>query len=155
MGRLPKDGLYLFCFQIAQSNENKFHIAVMANLYATQPIGREVLVYLMRHLLVGHGYNDPVIMDILKNAVIHVIPVIDISFGKISGNYRKTVLGNKEPNFFGCNEMVADFKEVGDEIMMVGTRGKDYSIAMAFKQMLLDNNFDLVLNLEGGGSGIM
>lgn len=93
-------------------------------------------------------------MNILQNAVIHVIPAIDSGFENIQGSYEKHVLGNTKP-VYACNDIVADFKEVGNEIMSVGNKGKDFTTAMAFKQMLLENKFDAVLNLEGGGSGIL
>lgn len=131
----------------------------MGNLYATQPIGREITIYLARHLLQGHHYSDPTILRILQNAVIHIIPVIDGSFEKIWGDYPKEALGNIRPDTYVCNNISADFKQVGDQILDMEYRGNGMSprvsIANAFKHMLLEEKFDLVLNFEGGSYGIV
>lgn len=131
----------------------------MGNLYATQPIGREISIYMARHLLHGFGYGDPAISDIFANAVIHVIPVIDGAFEQIWGDYPKTVMGNARPDTYVCNNISADFKQVGDQILNIGNRGNGMSphmsVANAFKHLLLEQKFDLVLNYEGGSNGIM
>lgn len=131
----------------------------MGNLYATQPLGRELTIYMARHLLVGHHYSDPTITRILQNAVIHVIPIIDGSFERIWGEYPKEVLGNVRPDTSICNNISADFKQVGDQILDMGNRGNGMSphvsIANAFKHMLLEEKFDLVINFEGGSYGIV
>ncbi|XP_056640520.1 carboxypeptidase D [Diorhabda sublineata] len=140
-------------------DENKFHIAVMGNLFATQPIGREIDVYLARHLLEGNRIGDIRIVKILSNAVIHIIPVIDKSFEQIWGDYPKTALGNAKPDKFSCNEISADFKQVGEQIVNLNgrvTNNEDTkSVANAFKHLLVEKNLDLVLNIEGGSHGII
>lgn len=131
----------------------------MGNLFATQPIGREIGIYLARHLLSGHSIGDYQIVKILSNTVVHIIPVIDRAFEKIWGDYGKEVLGNVKPDKYICNNITADFKQVGDQIMNLNSRVSNNqdtrTIANAFKHMLLEEKFDLVLNIEGRGSGIM
>lgn len=131
----------------------------MGNLYATQPIGRELTIFMARHLLQGHQFSDPTVMRILRKAVIHIIPVIDDSFTQIWGDYTKEVLGNVRPDTYICNNISADFKQVGDQILDIGNRGNGMSriisIANAFKHMLLEEKFDLVLNFEGGNYGMI
>lgn len=93
----------------------------------------------------------------MKNTVLHIVPVVDGAFEKIWGDYPKHVLGNKKPAWNVCNNISADFKQVGDQIMNpgAGNRGNQQVLtATAFKQMLLDQHFDLVLNIEGGGAGV-
>lgn len=70
-------------FQIDQSEESKFHVAVIGNLFATQPIGREISLNVARHLLKGLHFQDPTIVDILSNTVIHIVPVIDRAFEQV------------------------------------------------------------------------
>lgn len=146
-------------FQITDDEEMKFRIAVMGNLFATQPIGRELGIYLARHLLEGHRLGDIRIDKILSNAVVHVIPVIDKAFERIWGDYDKEVLGNVKPDRFVCNNISADFKQVGEQVLHVNGRDSNNqdtkSVANAFKHLLLDKKFDLVFNLEGGDSGIV
>lgn len=112
-----------------------------------------------RHLLHGFGYHDPTIAKIFANAVIHIIPVIDGAFEQIWGDYPKAELINQRPDTYVCNNISADFKQVGDQILNVGNRGNGMSphlsAANAFKHLLLDKKFDLVLNYEGGSNGIM
>lgn len=145
-----------FFFQISASDELKFHVAVMGNLFATQPIGRELSIYLARHLLHGHASGDPSILSILSNTVIHIIPVIDTAFEKIWGNYLKETKFRNRPNQFTCNNITADFKQVGDQIIGgVRINGELKSVANAFKHLLMEEKFDFILNIEGGAGGFM
>ncbi|XP_074039541.1 carboxypeptidase D svr [Leptinotarsa decemlineata] len=145
--------------KIEEDDEKKFHIAIIGNLFATQPIGREISIYLARHLLEGFRIGDFKVMKILTNTVIHIIPVIDKAFEQIWGDYNKEVLGNIKPDKFLCNNITADFKQVGEQILNAGGRISGHqdpkSVANAFKHMLLEEKFDLMLNIEGGGSGIL
>ncbi|XP_030748149.1 carboxypeptidase D [Sitophilus oryzae] len=145
--------------QIDQSDDTKFHVAVMGNLFATQPIGREITINLARHILTGASYKDPAIIDILSNTVVHVIPVIDKSFEQIWGDYPKVTKVKSKPEKYTCNNITADFKQVGEQILNLNNRVTSNSdtivITNAFKHMLLDTKFDLILNIEGGGSGIL
>lgn len=130
----------------------------MGNIFATQPIGREIAVYLARHLLTGHKIGDPNILTILKNAVVHVIPAIDVGFENIRGDYPKEAAGNDRLNNYTCNNITADFKQIGEQIMSVGNRNNgdlQNRILTAFKHMLLDENFDLIVNVEGGSRGLI
>ncbi|KAI4454464.1 protease m14 carboxypeptidase [Holotrichia oblita] len=143
--------------QVELTDEFKYHIAVMGNIFATQPIGRELTIYLTRHLLTGHKIGDPNILTILKNAVIHIIPVIDIGFEKIWGDYPKEMPGNNRINNYTCNNITADFKQIGEQIMSTANRNNgnlQNRIVTAFKHMLLDERFDLIINLEGGNRGL-
>ncbi|KAJ8917356.1 hypothetical protein NQ315_002378 [Exocentrus adspersus] len=143
---------------VETDDETKFHVAVTGNLFATQPIGREIGVYLARHLLEGYKIGEFNIVKVLESTVIHVIPVIDRAFEQIWGDYEKEVLGNVKPDKYSCNNITADFKQVGDHIMNLSSRVSNTetkTTANAFKHMLLDEKFDLVLNIEGGSSGIL
>ncbi|KAK5638630.1 hypothetical protein RI129_012925 [Pyrocoelia pectoralis] len=139
------------------SEEMKFHVAIMGSLYATQPIGREISIYLARHLLEGHKFQDPTILSILKNTVIHVMPFIDAAFEDIWGDYSRSITGHGDPNFYKCNNISADFKQVGDQILNPSGRGNgnQQRVTNAFKHMLLEEKFDFILNLEGGRSGVV
>ncbi|KAJ8985210.1 hypothetical protein NQ317_018239 [Molorchus minor] len=145
--------------QINSGDETKFHLAVIGNLFATQPIGREMSMYLARHLLAGHGIGDYQIMKLLNNCVIHIIPIIDRAFDQIRGEYDKEVRNNAKPDYYACNNISADFKQVGEQILSLKGRISNHqdikSITNAFKHMLLDEKFDLVLNIEGGTSGVL
>ncbi|XP_066251733.1 carboxypeptidase D-like isoform X1 [Euwallacea similis] len=144
---------------IAQPDETKFHIAVVGNLFATQPIGRIMVLNLARHLLKGLFYKDPPITNILSNTAIHVVPVIDNAFEQIWGNYIKEFDGSSKTDKYSCNNITADFKQVGEQLLDLNSRlisNKD-AVAQtnAFKHMLLDEKFDLVINIEGGRTGVL
>ncbi|KAJ8958532.1 hypothetical protein NQ318_002327 [Aromia moschata] len=144
---------------VEAEDESKFHIAVMGNLFATQPIGREIALYLARHLLAGFGIGEYKVLKILSNTVIHIIPVIDTAFEQIWGNVSKQVLGNVKPDKYVCNNITSDFKQVGEQILNLKGRVSSHkdskSVVNAFKHMLLEEKFDFVLNIEGGTSGIL
>ncbi|KAL1501684.1 hypothetical protein ABEB36_006968 [Hypothenemus hampei] len=144
---------------VHDSDETKFHIAVIGNLFATQPIGREITVYLARHLLKGLKIEDPTIVSILSNAVIHIVPVIDNAFEQIWGEFNRESHITSKPEKYVCNNITADFKEVGSQILDLNNRlssTKDtVTRTNAFKHMLLDQKFDLILNIEGGNNGIL
>ncbi|XP_050292877.1 carboxypeptidase D [Anthonomus grandis grandis] len=145
--------------QVESSGENKFHIGIIGNLFATQPIGREMTIDLARHLLEGLRFRDPTIVDIMSNTVLHVVPVIDKAFEQIWGNFTKQSDGLNKPDKYFCNNITADFKQVGQQILDLNNRltsSKDtIAITNAFKHMLLDEKFDLVINIEGGGNGVV
>ncbi|KAK9874298.1 hypothetical protein WA026_002650 [Henosepilachna vigintioctopunctata] len=142
---------------VDSSDDHKFRIALIGNLYATQPVGREVTVYLARHLLKGLKIGDPTIKRILNNTVIYVVPVIDKAFERIWGDFDRESSSTKVPDTYVCNNITADFKQVGDQVMNVGgNRANSFAemkgIANAFKRMLSEEKFNLVLNFEGGGT---
>ncbi|XP_025831012.1 carboxypeptidase D [Agrilus planipennis] len=141
--------------KIETSDETKYRLAIIGNLYATQPLGRELSLNMARHLLQGYHYQDPTIVHILENSVIYVVPVIDKEFEKIWGEYLKFDVGGVEPETEVCNNITADFRQVGDQILKMGNRAnKIQQTANAFKHLLLEERFDLVLNIEGGRLGI-
>lgn len=96
-------------------------------------------------------------MQILENSVIHIIPVIDQAFEKIWGDYPKTASGKIKPDTYNCHNISADFKQVGDQFLNSENRGNNNQkyATNAFKHMLLEEKFDLIINFEGGGSSIM
>ncbi|VEN63122.1 unnamed protein product [Callosobruchus maculatus] len=143
--------------QAVVEDDKKFHIAVIGNLFATQPIGREIGIYLARHLLEGYHIGDYKIVKILKNTVVHLIPVIDKAFEQIWGDYDKEVLGNVKPDKYLCNNISADFKQVGEQLVnsRVSNHQDTKSVANALKHLLLEQKFDFILNIEGGSSGVL
>ncbi|KAB0791260.1 hypothetical protein PPYR_03060 [Photinus pyralis] len=142
---------------VDESEERKFHVAIMGSLYATQPIGRELTVYLARHLLEGHKFQDPTIVSILKNTVVHLMPFVDPAFEDIWGDYLHAVSGHSEASMYKCNNITADFRQVGDQILNPSGRGNgnQQRVTNAFKHMLLEEKFDFILNFEGGRSGVV
>lgn len=122
-------------------DENKFHIALVGGLFASQPAGREILLRLATHILLGNQIGDPPIQRILDDAVLHFIPGVDSGFDNI-----------KESN--DCNPVVKN--EVGEELLLENTdTSKQISkVTDAFKKMLQTENYDVVVILKGGAPQI-
>lgn len=117
--------------------ENKFHIGLIGGLFASQPVGREVLLRLATHILMGNGLEDPPIQKILNNAVLHFVPGVDPGFDNIL-------------NVQDCNPTVNN--EVGEKLLHEdNTNSNEISrVANAFKQMLSDEQYDIVIILGSG-----
>lgn len=89
------------------------------------------------------------------------MPVIDTAFEKIrgdSGELSENERGkmNEISDRYACNNITADFRQVGEQILSTSSRingNGQFRILSAFKHMLLDGHFDLVLNIEGGPGG--
>lgn len=123
-----------FSFQAGSPEENKFHIALIGGLYASQPIGRELLIRLARHLFVGYARQNPSITDIMSKAIIHIIPGID-------------------PSFHDSLNPVCNPPNNPEEIayQFLVPRDGTSVVADALKIMMKREKFDLALNIEGGG----
>lgn len=123
-----------FSFQAGAPEENKFHIALIGGLYASQPVGRELLIRLARHLFFGYERHNPSITDIMSKAVIHIIPGIDPSF---HDSLNPTCNPPNNP------------EEIAYQFLV--QRNGTSAVADALKIMMKREKFDLALNIEGGG----
>ncbi|CAD6227310.1 GSCOCG00006098001-RA-CDS [Cotesia congregata] len=115
--------------------ENKIHIALVGGLFASQPVGREIYRRLAHHLISGAVIGDPPILKLLDNAVIHVIPAVDPGFERVQDS---------------CNPIVND--EVGQKLLE--NNNNEDLVTSAFKRMLKSENYDVIVNIFGGGFGI-
>lgn len=120
--------------QAGAPEEKKFHIALIGGLYASQPVGRELLIRLARHLVTGYSRQNPSILSILSKAVIHIMPGIDPSF-----NTTDKPICNPPNNP----------AETGYQF--VTRQNGTIEVAGALKSMMGEEEFDLALNIEGGG----
>lgn len=131
----------------------------MGNLFASQPIGREIAIYFARHLLEGNKIGDYNVVNILKNSEVYIIPVIDNAFEDIWGPYERESPGINQPDKFLCNNISANFIQVGDQILDLnhrfGGNKQSKQLSSTFKKLLQEKQFDLVLNVEGGSFGIL
>lgn len=118
-------------------DENKFRIALVGGLFASQPAGREILLRLATHILMGNQVGDPPIKRLLDNALLYFIPAVDPKFDNIAQNT-------------DCNPTVND--EVG-ETLLSGNDEKQQVEAIAFKRMLRTEAYDAIVILGGGTSG--
>ncbi|XP_015431943.1 PREDICTED: carboxypeptidase D-like [Dufourea novaeangliae] len=117
--------------------ENKFHIGLIGGLFASQPVGREILLRLATHILMGNQLEDPPIQKILNNSVLHFIPGVDPGFDQILDNQV-------------CNPIVRG--EVGEKLLQKSTMNSDkiYTVTNAFKKLLANEEYDIVVILGSG-----
>lgn len=122
-------------------DENKFHIALVGGLFASQPAGREILLRLATHILMGNQIGNPPIQRVLDDAVLHFIPGVDPGFDNVERSN-------------DCNPIVKN--EVGEELLLENTdTSKEIDkVTDAFKRMLQTENYDVVVILRGGASRI-
>nr|CAD7196553.1 unnamed protein product [Timema douglasi] len=66
--------------KVGSPEEEKMKIGFFGGLFASHPVGRELLLRFARHLVIGYTKKDRDIMQILKTFVIHIVPGIDSSF---------------------------------------------------------------------------
>ncbi|XP_076767108.1 carboxypeptidase D svr [Xylocopa sonorina] len=119
--------------------ERKFHIGLIGGLFASQPLGREMLLRLATHILMGNQIGDPPIQRILNDSVLHFIPGIDPGFDNIL-------------NSTDCNPIVYD--EIGKRLLTQNdsTVNSDQlnTVTNAFRTMLSDERYDAIVLLGSG-----
>jgi carboxypeptidase D len=77
------DGQRALHFMILADENGEFNssvraqIALIGGLRGDEPIGRELLLRLARHLIEGHKANNSRVVKLLKSATIHLIPSVD------------------------------------------------------------------------------
>lgn len=130
---------------VGSPEETKFHIAIMSSLYATQPLGREMLLNFARHIATAYTIGEPKHQRLLNNTVLHFIPNIDPLNSKIIKQYDGT---DK------C-DLTALEEEFGDSLYNYLTKTNmnplsNYTSETAFIEMLKSEKYDLILELSSG-----
>ncbi|CAH2052750.1 unnamed protein product, partial [Iphiclides podalirius] len=135
--------------QIGSPEETKFRIALISNLYGSQPLGQELLLNFARHLATAYTIGEPVHQRLLRNAVLHFIPNIDPLYKKLLKEYDGSDKCDLEPLE----------EEFGDRVYDHLT-GKDldplsnYTREKAFVDMLVQEDYDLVVEFASGTEGV-
>lgn len=63
-----------------QGNDEKINLALFGSLYGSQPLGRELLIRLARHLGYGFRKQDPKILRLFRSVNIYIFPMVDSDF---------------------------------------------------------------------------
>ncbi|XP_041971447.1 carboxypeptidase D-like isoform X2 [Aricia agestis] len=129
--------------------ETKFHVALISNLYASQPLGQEMLLNYARHLATAYHIGEPIHKRMLNNSVIHFIPNLDPLTMKILRNYDHT---DK------CDVTPIE-EEFGDSLYNYLANKNlnplsNYTREKAFARLLEVERFDLVIELASGTEGV-
>jgi len=114
----------------------KVAVLLVGGLYGSQPLGRELLLKLARHLAVGSKRFDNLATELLTRADVYILPAVDLE------GFEKATAGEcryKEEGLRG--------KESGS-----GFSGTPNNVgAEAVKRFLLRFNIKFALSLEGEG----
>lgn len=85
--------------------DTRVRVMVVGGLYGSQPVGRELVLRLARHLAAGWGKKDREMQKLLQNSRIFLVPAVDVEgFNKAEpGNtdflFHLMVLLNHGPYF--------------------------------------------------------
>ncbi|XP_012529985.1 carboxypeptidase D [Monomorium pharaonis] len=122
-------------------DENKFRIAFLGGLFASQPTGREILLRLATHILMGNQIGNPPIQRLLDNTMLHFVPGIDPGFDNVEKSE-------------DCNPIVKD--EVGEKLLLENTDTSQQAdrVTDMLKRMLQTENYDAIVILGDGASQI-
>lgn len=60
---------------LGETEETKIHILILSSLFESNPIGREMTVNLARHLITAYNTKEPLMIELLKNTVVHFVTV--------------------------------------------------------------------------------
>lgn len=67
---------------VGETEETKIHILVLSSLFESSPVGREITVNLARHLITAYNTKEPLMIELLKNTVIHFV-VVNSKFDQV------------------------------------------------------------------------
>uniref|UniRef100_A0A0K8SAU1 Peptidase M14 domain-containing protein n=1 Tax=Lygus hesperus TaxID=30085 RepID=A0A0K8SAU1_LYGHE len=117
---------------VALGSERKFQVALLGGLYGVEPVGSELSLRIARHLTAAFRNNEPNTREILENAVLHVVPIVD----ELEYTEEPTCYSSRVGNKSVANDLI--FK-------------RNSSKAIAFSSFLLENKIDFILSIESGG----
>lgn len=113
----------------------KLSVLLVGGLYGAQPIGRDVLLKLARHLGEGFKRFDNVVTEIFNRATIYILPAVDLE------GFKKAKSGSC--HYAGPEQMAM---ESGGSFAGKGNRG-----AEAVKAFVSRYDIKMALSLEGNG----
>lgn len=135
-------------FQAGSPDELKFHIAIISNLYGTQPLGQEILMNFARHIATAYSIGEPIHKKLLQNVVLHFIPSLDPIYGDILKNFDNT---NQ------CSLKTTE-EEFGDKLLNHLQHNKDPNLhnkEMMFELMLTWQKFHMFIDLGSGSTNVV
>ena len=118
--------------------EEKVDIGLFGGLYGSQPVGRELLLRLARHLAEGHKTGDDGIIKLFNRTNVFIFPMIDVK------GFRRGSMGDCEPHQEDL------LNEVGSKFSS-SNANKDFPEITALKTVIRNYNIKVGLSIEGGG----
>lgn len=124
---------------LGSPEERKVHILILSSFFISSPIGREITMNTVRHIIEGYKIQEPPIMKILNNSVIHFIPLMQ-GFDEIEKQFME--------NSSICDPIIQN--DLADRILSPESERKRDLLLRMFE----NNRYDLVLTFSAGGSDI-
>ncbi|KAH8418923.1 hypothetical protein KR222_004849 [Zaprionus bogoriensis] len=123
---------------IGEPEEHKYKLLVVSSLHdTTAPLGREILLNLVRHLIEGHKLQDASVVQLLKRSVIYFLPQTE-KFEQVFGMYNA--------NNSVCDPVLPD--ELAERLLSPRSEtSRDLLL-----QFLRSERFDLMLSFSAGSS---
>jgi carboxypeptidase D len=75
---------------IGESEETKLHIMVLSSVFETSPLGREMIANLARHVVTAYNTKEPLMIELLKNVVIHFV-IVNENFDSVYEQFYRNV----------------------------------------------------------------
>ena len=73
--------------------DNRVRVVIFGGLYGSQPVGRELVIRLARHLGAGWAHNDEEIKKLLEETEIILVPAVDVKAFEAAVPGKKTRQG--------------------------------------------------------------
>ncbi|XP_077995365.1 carboxypeptidase D-like [Glandiceps talaboti] len=137
-GKTVKNYQMLDLIISAKDDVQKPVVALIGGLLGEEPVGREILLRIIRHLCEGYKQGDKRIKAILNSVSIHIIPAIDLD-----GFEDAQVLDCEGTEYKGSN-LANVFSTSGEQL-------SDRPEVMALQDLFAFHEFPLVLSIEAGG----
>lgn len=67
---------------IGETEETKIHVLVLSSLFESSPVGREMTVNTARHIITAYNTKEPLMIELLKNTVIHFV-IVNSKFDQV------------------------------------------------------------------------
>ena len=128
----------------SSTSKQRVNIGIFGNVYGSQPLGRELIIRLARHLAKGYTKQDQEIVALFGSANLYLFPMIDYEFFDTS---------NEGDCSYGADESMS--REVGAKFRRAPLRTRGVSEKVqALKYFLKSYNLHVGLSLEGEGQFI-
>ncbi|XP_037935345.1 carboxypeptidase D isoform X2 [Teleopsis dalmanni] len=123
---------------IGEPEESKYKILILSSLFdAVSPLGREITMNMVRHIIEGYNIREPVILNLLQKSIMYFLPTTD-NFGNIFDMYNQ--------NNTICDPVIPN--DLADRILSPESEKK----RDLFLRFLENEKFDLMMTFTTGNS---
>lgn len=121
--------------------DGKINIALFGSVYGSQPVGRELLIRLARHLGKGYQQRDPGILRLFASANVYLLPIVDGEHFDVHNSGDCSYDMDESIN----HEIGSKFRR--DPIYPSGVPNQ----VVAIKQFFKTHDINVALSIEGEG----